>query len=365
MRVLLAVVLVASLAGCGDDTPAGVAFERVDLPAGVPSALGTSGETLLVGVALDDGPGLFGITAGAAATQVPLTSSTPYGAVAKWASVSGDGSAVVAVGGERGGAHGNVRWSVWTGSTSGLTERKQGFSTFGGYGAGDLVEGVATPGGPVVVGAWESGDTALDVAVWTIDAEHTATRRSSAGTALESSREEIGFPMSAAAHGGGVVIAGWQIAAGKQVPVVWRSASGVTDWTKTPLPDAGSNATADAIACDDEFCAITGRVDGSVAAWRFDGERWTRLTGLPPTPIGDREEVASPALLDGGVAVGLASGPKVAVWRAGAWTAHAVSGPTGRPFALATHAGALYLAGGEDEPRAALWRAPLDRLTAP
>jgi hypothetical protein len=365
MRVLLAVVLVASLSACGDDAPAGVAFERIELPAGVPSALGTSGETLLVGVALDDGPGLFGIAAGGQIARVPLTSSTPYGAVAKWTSVSGDGSAVVAVGGERGGAHGNVRWSVWTGSTSGLTERKQGFSVFGGYGAGDLVGGVATPGGPVVVGAWESQDTALDVAVWTIDAEHTAVRRSSAGTALESSRAEIGFPMSAAAHGGGVVIAGWQIAEGEQVPVVWRSASGVDDWTKTPLPDAGSNATADAITCDGTTCAITGRVDGSVAAWHLDGDRWTRLGGLPPTPIGDREKVTAPTLLDNGVAIALATGPTLALWRAGTWTTHTVSGPTGRPFALATHAGALYLTSGEDEPRAALWRVPLDRLTAP
>lgn len=365
-RLLIAAVLVAQVAGCGAEPTAGVPFARVALPEGAaPSVLGAAGDGLLVGVSWsgrETAPGLLEVGRGGAVAEVPLTPTTPYGAVAKWSSVTGDGERLLAVGGERGGAHGNVRWSVWTGTRAGVVERKQGFSTFGGYGAGDLVGGVLTPDGPVVVGAWESARAALDVAVWTIDATHTATRRSSAGTPLESSREEIAFPISAAAHGGGLVIAGWQIhssgGTSKQVPVIWRSTAGATGWTKQILPDAGASATADAVHCGAWGCAVTGRVDGTVAVWRLAGDTWTRVAGMPAIPAGDRERLVAPAEVDGAllVAVADADRTKLALWRDGAWSVAEVEGPEGGPLALSTGPGGLYLVTGPDEAHAALWR---------
>ena len=70
------------------------------------------------------------------------------------------GDEVSALGGVRDGAHSNVRWSVWSGTARGLQEFPQGFNTFGGPEAGDLV-GIVHPetspdAGPVIVGTWSS-----------------------------------------------------------------------------------------------------------------------------------------------------------------------------------------------------------------
>ena len=361
-RWLIAAALIVSTAACGSEPkPDAVPFERVDLPAGaVPAVLGKSGGDLLVGISRPSGdtvPGLLRVTSDGRVSEVALTPSTPYGRVARWSSVTGDGTRVLAVGGERGGAHGNVRWSVWTGPYDAVVERKQGFSTFGGYGAGDLTGGVLTPSGPVVVGAWESARAAMDVAVWTIDDAHVATRHPSAGTALESSREEIAFPISATAYGAGVLIAGWQIESGKQVPVMWHSASGTGDWTKTALPDAGQTATADAVHCAEAECAVVGRVDGHVAVWRLAGGTWSRITGMPAVPVGDRDRVVAPAPTPGGwtVAVADAGRTRLLRWREGGWTAQDVSGPEGPPVALSTLGDTVFVISGTDD-NTALWR---------
>lgn len=348
---------------CGSARGDALAFTEVDLPAGAtPTAVGGDGGGLLVGVRWADrpvAPGLVRLTADGGLAEIPLTPATPYGRIARWTSVTGDGERVFAVGGERGGAHGNVRWSVWTGSGAGVSEHRQGFSVFGGYGAGDLVGGVLTPAGPVVVGAWESARAALDVAVWTMDAANLATRRPSAGTALESSRERIGFPMTAASFGEGVLIAGWQVRPGGQAPVVWRSAAGAADWTMTTLPHGGTDATADGVSCWDSACAVTGQVDGELAVWRLADGRWTPVDGVPPVPVDDRQRVAAPLRVDDGLAVAVAEEGRVRLllWREGAWTAREVAGPEGTPTAIASAGGEVYLLSGPGE--GTLWRAPL------
>ncbi|MGX7828105.1 hypothetical protein ACTG9Q_23750 [Actinokineospora sp. 24-640] len=371
-RALAAAALMVLASACGSARDDALAFTRVDLPPGAtPTAVGGDGGGLLVGVRWADRavlPGLIRLAADGGLAEIPLTPATPYGRIARWTSVAGDGERVLAVGGERGGAHGNVRWSVWTGSGTGVSEHRQGFSVFGGYGAGDLIGGVLTPAGPVVVGAWESARAALDVAVWTMDAANLATRRSSAGTALESSREQIGFPMTAAAFGGGVLIAGWQVQSGDgpsgQAPVVWRSAAGAADWTKTVLPHSGTDATADGVSCWDSTCAVTGQVDGTLAVWQLAGGQWTPVGGVPPVPVDDRQRVAAPLRVDGGLAVAVAVAEegrvRLLLWREGAWTAREVTGPEGAPTAITSAGGDVYLLSGPGE--GTLWRAPSPSL---
>ena len=172
--VLIAAIWVAVACAAAPVPPTGppdIAFTPVALPDGaVPEVLAADGDQLLVGVhraAAPQPPGLVRRSPDGTVTEVPAQAVTGYGRTASWFSLAADGTRILAIGGDRGGAHGNVRWSVWTGSASGVAEHAQAFSTFGGWGAGDLIDAVLTPGGSAVVGSWESAEAGLDVAVWT------------------------------------------------------------------------------------------------------------------------------------------------------------------------------------------------------
>lgn len=89
--------------------PAGSARRRQDAPAGPTSP---------PPVPLRGGP-------------VPLQAISGYAPQARWQAMAAAAGDVVALGGARGGAHGNVRWTVWHGSTAGLVEQPQTFETFG------------------------------------------------------------------------------------------------------------------------------------------------------------------------------------------------------------------------------------------
>ena len=218
--VLIAAIWVAVACAAAPVPPTGppdIAFTPVALPDGaVPEVLAADGDQLLVGVhraAAPQPPGLVRRSPDGTVTEVPAQAVTGYGRTASWFSLAADGTRILAIGGDRGGAHGNVRWSVWTGSASGVAEHAQAFSTFGGWGAGDLIDAVLTPGGSAVVGSWESAEAGLDVAVWTPQGDDWV-RRPSTGTPLQSTRAEVAFPTAATGFGPGVVVAGWQVGTG-------------------------------------------------------------------------------------------------------------------------------------------------------
>jgi hypothetical protein len=342
--------------------PAEVRFDAVALPPGThPQVLAAAGDALLVGVRHDGPParpGLLRRAADGTVTEVPLDPATPYGGTASWYALAAAGDRVLGVGGDRGGAHGNVRWSVWTGSPTGVQEQAQAFSTFGGWGAGELVGAVLTPRDAVVVGSWQSADAGLDVAVWRTDGTGWS-RGDSTGTALASSRSALGFPTSATDHEEGVVITGWRFGNRHPgpVPVVWRSGAEPGGWTETALPDAGRSGAALAARCAGPSCAVAGRVDGTLALWRLADRRWTRVAGLPGIPVGDDQRLAPPldpagrpwqVVSDGGrVVVVDAGGPAPAVRTA--------VGPTGAVLAAAAAGSSAYVVtDGPDGPR--LWR---------
>ncbi|WP_436491809.1 hypothetical protein [Actinokineospora sp. HUAS TT18] len=341
LRVLAVALLVA---GCSTPAPAAQPVTPVDLPA-TPVALAVDGSALLIGMRRDGQPLVPALTrrADGKLTDIPLQGASPYGLLATWQSIAVDNGAYVAIGGERGGAHGNVRWSAWSGSAAGVTEKPQAFSTFGGWGAGDLIDAVITPQGPVLVGSWESKRTGLDVAVWTADGD-SWNRQSSAGTPLESAADALGFATAATGFGQGVLIVGWQL--GERImPVVWRSTSGATGWTKTPLPDAGSTGTAMSVRCWAATCAAVGQVDGKLAVWELRDDRWTRLGGEPAVPVSDKDKLAPPVERDGRPAVVIADNGKIRLItrESTGWRDTEISGPTGAVTATAQLGGAIYL----------------------
>jgi hypothetical protein len=283
--------------------------------------------------------------------EIPVHAVSGYGREAMWYSIATDGRRILAIGGKRGGAHGNVRWSVWTGDATGLTEKAQVFSTFGGLGAGDLIDAVLSPSTAALVGTWSSGSAGLDAAVWTA-AGDVWTRQPSAGTPLESTRESLKFPMAATALADGALVAGWQLAdGGTQFPTVWRSVAGVADWTMSPLPDAGEAGTAMAVRCWERTCGIAGRVDGSLAVWRFADDTWTRLADEPRIPVADDDRLAAPFEVDGHLIQ--VAGGRIATHDGTKWTVEPATGPTEAITAAASVGGKIHLLAGDE-----LWRAP-------
>ncbi len=359
MRLSPVVLVVLLVAGCGATQPRQpepTRFTQVELPPGAaPVRIAAMGDELVVAVSEDGEPGVVRHRDGTN-TEVPLTPATGYGAKALWYSLAArttDGEPdILAVGGKRGGAHGNVRWSVWRTTENGMAEQPQTFSTFGGLGAGDLIDGVLPDTGPLLVGTWQSHSAGLDPSVWTTDGV-TWTRRSSTGTPLESTRAALKYPMSATWSGAEVVIAGWQLVAGAQRPVVWtlRGEQVIT----ALLPDAGRRATAITVTCGNT-CAVAGQVDGKLAVWQGSGNTWRRVPDVPEVPVGDADRPPPPL----GDTLVYSDRGKVRIATLGGGTRDA-AGPTGVVTGVARVGDNVYVLAGpgndSQDNNQTLWRA--------
>lgn len=286
---MLAVLLV--LTGCADPGAGngGVNLTAIGLTA-TPEALAPHGDALLVGTRPTDHPELVTRAKDGALTTVKLTPATPYGKEAHWYSLTSDGQTVYGVGGERGGAHGNVRWSAWTGDSRQITEKPQGFSTFGGYGAGELLAVVGTRTGPLIIGSWQSEKAGLDIATWVYSGD-TWSRQSSAGTLLESSQDTLRFATAATSTPNGALVVGWQITKGVVSAAVWEF-DGIS-WTTGTLPDGDAALAAN---CWDGTCHVVGRSKGELAWWK--GPNWTKVQ-VPDVPVGDKDDLAPPVPVNG------------------------------------------------------------------
>ncbi len=343
MRRLMLVVLLV-LTGCAGTQDNSVELTAVDLAA-TPQALAPHGAALLVGTRPSDHPELVVRAEDGTRSNIRLTPATPYGKEAHWYGLTSDGRTIHGVGGERGGAHGNVRWSAWTGDGRQVVEKPQGFSTFGGYGAGELLTVVGTANGPRIIGTWQSEKAGLDIATWTYGAD-TWTREPSAGTVLESSQELLKFPMAATSTtDGGALVVGWQTGGGTTGAAVWRF-DGRT-WTGAALPDGDAALAA---SCWDGTCHVVGRGKGKLAWWvssPSDPARWRKVT-TPDIPVGDRDDLAPPVPVNGTPTlfidhdgVKLVSGEDE----------RPADGPTGKVSAAVTAGGQVFVIAGDR-----LWR---------
>ncbi len=294
-------------------------------------------------------------------TALPVTAASGYGREARWESIAvDDAGGLVAVGGARGGAHANVRWSVWRGSTqSGLQEEEQTFETFGGWGAGDLVGAVAAPAGPALVGSWGSSQAGLEAAVW-LPSGTRWVRQDPAGTALASAPDALVGPVAAASDGANIIITGSLVRLGagsvRRTPAVWRSAGHATHWSRVDLPEGGVSGEATGAVCRDGTCTVVGSVDDRLAVWRLGGSV-ERLHGVPEESVTDEHPASAPVLTDDGsvLAVSTSTGSTVLRERAGTWSTAA--GPPGPVHALAVVGQTLYAVAPEDSGRDRLWLA--------
>jgi hypothetical protein len=380
-RALLTAVTVLALAACsGSGQPADgprtgktLAWTAVDLPAGEePVVLTPIGTELLVGLRRPSArvkPHLLRLTAAGAGTEIPVhpNPSSPYAYEARWQSLVTDGTRILAIGGAPGGAHSNTRWTTWTGTTAGLTEKPQSFNTFGGWGAGQLVDAVMSPAGTALAGSWGSANAGLDGAVWLPSGDRWV-RQSSAGTALESTKELQVNPRAGTTAGTAIVVAGSQLrlepGVVEQHAAVWRSVTLNQGWTRLELPEAGKRSEGVSVRCTPAVCLVAGYADDKLALWRVDGTGAARLQHVPDVPVGDRDVLPAPFEVNGRTVQVAAADGRVEVLSAqdGRWTEQHSDGPTGVITAAALVGTTLYVLAGPADSPAHLWKTDLNAV---
>jgi hypothetical protein len=341
--------LVVGASGLGACSSPVEPWTRVDLPSGATPVTVTDHQgTLIVGALTDGRPAAVRRRPGpsGAWTSMTVTPVSAYGKEAEWLGIAVEpGGGLVAVGGARGGAHSNVRWSVWRGDTTSLSEQEQAFSTFGGWGAGEQLGPIATTAGSMLLGSWESARAALDADIWLPEGA-VWVRQPAAGTALESTATELVGPRSGTAWGAGALVAGSVLHLGdgvRQTPAIWRSSTLNTGWERIDLPEGGTAGEGVSAACQTGQCIVAGWVDGQLAMWALEQSGARRLGGVPAIAVGDRAVVPAPILDDQGrVTLVLTDGGAVTVLRQAqtGWDRH--PGPPGVVLATARVGSVLY-----------------------
>ncbi len=297
----LALALVLALSACNPaaeqpvpdpDAPVTLAgWETVRLPGGlVPATVTTVGGDVLVGGSVDAGAERApALVRGSADDRSPdwqpvaLQPSTPYGKVASLVSLAGDQRSVTALGAAHGGAHANVRWTVWTGTGAGLVDRPQTFETFGGQEAGSLLGVVQDGVGPVVVGTWQ-GAHGLDGALWRRDGQRWIRQPTPAALANTVDRQ-VAPRTTSPQPDGTMTIDGSVIDLSdgvRQSAAVWLGAG--TRWQLSVMPDPGRRSEAWSTTCvgPGSGCWTVGSRDGVTAVWSDDA----RADG-PELPVVD------------------------------------------------------------------------------
>lgn len=369
--------LLVSMASCtsapgGDRSslpPVSLSWARVELSDDAePVTLTAVGSQVLVGAEDSAGPvhpRLFTVGSGAAAREVRVAPRSPYGRLARWQVVAADGTNVVAVGGHPGGAHANTRWTTWSGTTALVTETPQPFTTFGGWGAGDLTGAVITATGPALVGTWQGARAGLDGAIWLLREERWV-RQPRPDPTLQSTADLLVGTRSAAGSGASLVIVGSVLHLGsgnlRQAAAVWRSRSLSRGWTRVELPDAGARSEAVSVGCSAGQCLLAGAVDGRYALWSTEASTAHRLPGLPDLPIDISDDLPVPISRDGhSVAVVPSKGTTTVLsGEKESWSV--ANGPDGAATSAALVGDELFAITQRGHEAARLWRTPAQPL---
>lgn len=365
-RRLLCTAVAITLTACMGTEPA---WSPVDLPGvGAVVALAPAGSGLLVGRYAPNLPVRSSIdlvdTASGTVTGVSLGQGPGYAAEARLLSISARADHVIAVGGARGGAHGNVRWTVWAGDVSGLHEQPQPFETFGGWGAGTLVGTAYSKTGPIIMGSWvaESGH-GFDVAVWHQDGDRWI-RVAGPGPVLDASdtRQPAVAALTATRESyvavGSVTVLGVRTRA---EPTSWVAESPGGPWREIPLPvrrAVAESVRAVGLSCAPSHCVIVGRRGSDILAWRLELGTSTAGTAVVVAGGVTEEATVAAAAAPGGDWVAVAEGPTTHLVRVGGGRSGSLR-ISGRLGTVATDSsGRAVLATSGPDGTTRLWRSP-------
>jgi hypothetical protein len=279
----------------------------------------------------------------------------PYAGTAQISGVASAGGQLYLLGGQSGGAHGNVRWTVWDGPPGGpVTSRPQEFFTFGGHDAGPLLGVVIAAGQPVIVGS--RGDEGGPLAALYMATGETWHQLDTPAALRSGKGGILGFT-GATGVGDQVVIVGDVVTADAsgtvQTPALFHGTIGGT-WSRVdlpvPAPRAPGLSHATAVACGAESCWVAGW-SGSPMVWQVslaDGSVQATAS-LPGDAPPDTDPTALVALVGGRpVVVTNASTPTVAELCHATWTTF--PGPRAAT-AVATTGSDLYVVAGATTPR--------------
>lgn len=283
-------------------------------------------------------PSITLLTADGSEHPIPLSPTSGYAPLARWESLAASPAEIVGVAGARGGAHGNVRWTIWRGTSVGVIEQPQTFETFGGWLGGVLV-GAALPeqGEPLVVGTWSNPQqTGYDVTTWRAVGERWV-RDEPTDPALAGTPTFLPTPVQVAVTGRSVLVVGWatDLSSGvRVVPVLWRRDENL-HWGRQLLPQGSPFATmALGVGCDPTSCLVLGRTKTGVVGWRITPQPAGQPVVAAPPGVAELSGVAGPFALPGSVASDPASLPAPALDGRGA-ALLALPGPS-RDSLLAT-----------------------------
>ena len=354
-RLVAVLMGAALLAGCVQPPPLNVRISWADVtPAGVVPAAPAPSESGLVVAGtdqLDSAPSVVMATG----ETVPLAPSEPYAASARIVAATSAGGQLYLIGGRAGGAHGNVRWTVWDGSLAGpVTSRPQEFFTFGGQDEGPLLGTVIADGRPVIVGS-RGGSSGPNAALYTADG--TIWHQLDTPTALQSAKGVVLGFTAVTAVGPTVVIVGDSVQANGsgvvQTPALFYGTIGGA-WNRVDLPVQASGAGlrhATAVACSGTTCWVAGWAQHP-SVWQVslaDGVVSEAAT-LPGDPPGSEDPSALVTIVAGRpVILTNAAQPSVGVQCSGVWTT--LSAPA-QATAVAALGADVYAAAGDR-----LWRA--------
>ncbi|WP_296607300.1 hypothetical protein [Nocardioides sp.] len=356
-----------------DEAPLRPTWSEVRLPAGFEPSLLAPGPADDLVVAADgavDGrrpPELLDLT-GTTVTSVPVRPAGFYGRRTVWRGFAAAGRSVYAFGGRSGGAHGNTRWTAWSGTAGPhgrLAEDVQDFETFGGPTAGGLSALVAPPGAPpILLGSRVSeAGSGLDVALWDL-ADGRWVRRPSSGTALAADDDQQPSAHALALRGDGLLVAGSITSFGGGVrtqAAVWTAPTTEGPWTSLLLPTDGDTASSaeTAVCSTDGSCLVAGYAGQRLAAWAVRSDGAATALDLPDVAAGPaptRVELSSGDGRDALTVVAPDATGRLLVRTGDTW--QEAPGPEGALDGCALAAGSLWCVTGSAT-GARLWRTTL------
>lgn len=348
-------LMVLVLPGC----TAAPSWTPVALPGGAtPLVIAPSPDGLLVGTRVGTGaPGLVTVH-GSAATQGSVQGHSPYAAEAQWTSLATVAGTALGVAGVRGGAHGNMRWTIWRGTTSALTEEPQTFETFGGWGMGTLTGATFTGSAPLLVGSWASETAGLQPALWRASGT-TWTRVPSEGTAFAHTETTQNLVQGVATLGDRAVLVGRTLHLGPtltSVASVWFVGSTVE--SRQTLPAPTGMVVGQAVSCDAGHCLVVGHADDRLMAWLVDSVTATALS-VPVENVASTETLPAPVIADQDLLIVAAGRGGTLLLRSsdGGATWSTSNGPKGHPMSAARVGSSLYVLT-EAAGKTTLWVAP-------
>ncbi|MBO1754959.1 hypothetical protein [Allobranchiibius sp. CTAmp26] len=365
LTVAAVAVATAGLSACSraptaSPAPVDPGWERVALAGSPDIATLTSGDRMVIGTSAHNGAaGMSTVSGSGALAPVTLRPVSGYARTARWLQVSMGGPGILAVGGARGGAHGNVRWTVWraprtTDGLGTLSEMPQTFETFGGLQAGDLVGAAYAGSDAVIVGSWV-GSHGLDVTTW--HPSGSTWLRDPPSPVLRNTSSTLKSANGVGVVGDRFVVVGDLLDLDHGMafyPVVWLRAATGGPWEQHRVPVAGH---ARSIGCSPQRCVVVGATGaGAARAWQVSANGTVTPIDLPSATV-TGTDIPTPVVVSDTAWIVLPTRSGSLLVRIAGARRTVLRTPAGHPVALAAVGTQLYLAIRAADGSSQLWRA--------